>query len=964
MTKRNCSIHGYQFMYLIHELKPYRQISFIKIIALLMMFIPALGFSQNQVRGRVFDVTNNKPLASATISPLSNRSGTVTDNDGRFSITLDASVKTISISYSGYESRTISINQNATNLSIGLQPIGDQLELVTVIGSRNASRTKVQTPVPVDVIPIATIAKDVAQVDLNQILTYVAPSFQSSRQTVSDGTDHMDPAQLRGLGSDQVLVLINGKRHHQSALVNVNGTVNRGQVGTDLSSIPVSAIERIEILRDGASAQYGSDAIAGVINIVLKNNTGVLSGNVSYGENVTSYQKNYAFQKISNAGLTKTNVRDGGTVHAGLNYGFNLSRKGFLNLSVEYTLRNATNRTGTYTGQVYGTVNGVNKDDSILNARGLTRNDFDMRIGNAKIEGGALMLNGEYAFNDSWKLKWFGNFNKKNGEAAGFFRYPSGISAAGIYTQQALQLYPNGFLPLIKTDIKDYSFSAGIVGYLGKWNASLSNTIGANVFDFNVDHSVNYTQFAVTANPQTKFDAGGLTFLQNTINYDMSRKFEVLQGLNIAYGAEFRIDQYSQRAGEEASYKNYNTNSGAAAGAQVFAGFVPAYANTHSRNNVGLYADIEQDFTKRWLVQLALRFENYSDFGSTLDYKLASRYKLTDWLTVRGAASTGFRAPSLQQQFYSKTNTLFVSTASGLVATESGTFTNDSKPAQILGIPKLKEETSKNYSLGFTLNPARNLEISVDGYFIRINNRIILTNNFGGGTDTALARILKDNGATTANFFTNAIDTKAKGVEAVVNYQTRFAGDNKLQFSLAGSFIKNEVVKGADGKPLINASDILINSGQIGNYFNREDQSRFEVVSPAVKTNLTINYNHAKFGTMLRFAYFGKVIYRDPTIDPSNPASFPVNSFTGQKETLDQEFNPKTITDLSINYSFKKAFIITIGSENLFDVYQDAQKHSSNISLGRFVYSRRVEQMGYSGRFVFARISFSLSDEK
>lgn len=928
-----------------------------------VMALSVHAFSQGTVSGKVFDITSNKPLSSAYVSAKGNSNGVSTGEDGSFSIQVAATEKIISVSYTGYQSRSIAISGNETDLLIGLQPVTTELEAITVIGTRNISRTNVQSPVPVDVIPVSRIAKMVGQIDVNQLLTYAAPSFHSSRQTVSDGTDHMDPAQLRGLGSDQVLVLVNGKRYHQAALVNVNGTVNRGQVGTDLNTIPVSAIERIEVLRDGAAAQYGSDAIAGVINIVLKSNTTGLSGNISYGENITSYSKNYALDQLNHRAISNTSVKDGGTFDASLNYGVDLNKKGFLNFTGQYSMKNATNRTGTYTGQVYPNVNGVNKDDSILQSRGLTRNNFDMRIGNAKIISGAVVVNGAYAISKQWKLQLYVDLSQKNGEAAGIFRYPAAINtAAGSYAPMALQLYPNGFLPLIKTNIRDYSFSLALNGKIGQWNAGFSNTLGANIFDFSVDHSVNYTQFAVTSDPQTKFDAGGLKFLQNTSNVDFSRKFSVLQGLNVAYGAEFRIDQYSQHAGEEASYKNFNTNSGATAGAQVFAGFIPANAQKHSRNNVGVYADLEEDFTKQWLLQTALRFENYSDFGNTLDYKIATRYKIADVFSVRGSVSTGFRAPSLQQKFYAKTNTLFVSTANGLVPTESGTFTNDSRPAQILGIPKLKEETSQNYSVGFTASPARGLDISVDAYTIKIKNRIILTNNFNGGNDTTLTRLLKESGATTANFFTNAIDTKAKGLEAVVSYHVNFANENRLHISVAATFMKNEVVKDANGKSVIKASEILIHSGQIGNYFNREDQSRFEVTNPATKGNLTIDYNHKKIITMVRLSYFGKVTYLDPTINPANPDAFPVNAYTGQKETLDQVFNAKTVTDLSIGYGFTKYLTVTIGANNVFDVYQDKHIHSGNVSLGRFVYSRRVEQMGFNGRFLFARVSFALDN--
>lgn len=929
-----------------------------------MLFAAQFATAQSgTLKGTVRDV-NGDPLFGASVTVAGKKLGTTTDINGNYLLNLPSGRYTIIATFVGQsaESSAITISPGTTTeLNFTTKGVAD-LTAVIVTGTRSGNaRSKLNTPVPVDVIVVSKIANEVAQVDLNQLLTYAAPSFQSARQAISDGTDHLDPAQLRGLGSDQVLVLINGKRRHQAALVNVNGTVNRGQVGTDFNTIPISAIEKIEVLRDGAAAQYGSDAIAGVINIILKKNTHRLNGAISFGENITSYTKDYAFQKLGNTSVKDINVRDGGTFNAGLNYGFNLGKKGFINLSGEYSIRDKSNRTGTYTGQVYASVNGVNKDDSIMSARSLTRNDFDMRIGNSKISSGAFVLNAEYMLSKNWNLNLFAGYNQKNGEAAGFFRYPSSISSgAANYASQALVFYPNGFLPLMKTDIKDYSFSIGLDGKLGRWNASLSNTFGTNIFDFIVDNSVNYTQFEVTNTPQTKFDAGGLKFLQNTINADVTRNFNVLKGLNVAYGAEFRMDQYAQRAGEEASYKNYNTNSAAIPGAQVFAGFVPDYAKKHSRNNIALYVDIEQEFTKKWLLEYAMRFENYSDFGSTLNYKIATRYKLSDHFAVRGALSTGFRAPSLQQKFYAKTNTIFVSTPNGLVPNEIGTFTNDSKPAQILGIPALKEETSNNYSLGFTASPLKGLEISIDAYLVKIENRIVLTNNFSGGNNPALAQELKDNGATSANFFTNAVDTKAKGLEALLSYHTSIAKVNKLRFTLAATFIENEVRKGADGKPIIKASEVLINSGQLGSYFNREDQSRIEVATPSSKGSLAINYNRKKLGAMLRLAYFGKVIYIDPLIDPSNPAAFPVNAYTGQRETQDQEFKPKTITDMSISYELNKNFTLTIGANNILDVYQDPHTHSGNVSLGRFIYSRRVQQMGFNGRYVFARISFDI----
>ena len=935
-------------------------------ISLLLLFSSLTMLAQTgTLTGRVKDASGN-PVANASIVVKPGNKGTIAGSDGGFTLTLTPGSYTVAASFTGkaMEQQPVTIVAGQANsVEFTLQEAGD-LFAVTVVGSRNLSRTSVETPVPVDVIPVSEVINSVGQVDLNQILNFIAPSFQSARQTISDGTDHVDPAQLRGLGTDQVLVLVNGKRRHQSALVNVNGTVNRGAVGTDMSAIPATAVERIEILRDGAAAQYGSDAIAGVINIVLKKRTGVLDANVSYGKFITKYDKNYAlFIQQGKTADPSVKVQDGGNFQASLGYGLAVG-KGFLSLTGEYVSREATNRTGTYTGAVYPNVGGVNRDDSIMQSRGLTRDFFDMRIGNSEMKGGSLFYNFGYPVGKNTELYMFGGYSKKSGEGAGFYRYPSGIPGnARIYANNVFSLYPNGLLPLIQSDISDFSSSLGVRTKLNDWNLDISNTFGINRFDFTVDNSANYSQFFVAGNRQTTFDAGGLKFWQNTVNADLSKKYDVLAGLNVATGVEYRVDAFGINSGEEASYKNFDTASKASAGAQVFAGFANTIGDTKTRNSKAIYLDLEQDFTDKFLVTGALRFENYSDFGSTLNYKIATRYKVTSFINIRGSISTGFRAPSMQQRFYAKTNTLFVSNGTSLVPVEAGTFTNNSKAAETLGIPKLKEETSQSYSVGFTAKPFKGFELTVDAYQIDIDKRIVLTNNFNGGNNPGLQAQLIAAGANAANFFTNAIDTRARGLEAVASYNALF-GEHSLRTTFAMIRIDNEVKKGADKKPIIYASDILVNSGQLGNYFNREDQSRIEVANPQSKLSLTFNYKYKKIGAMLRFVNFGKVQYLDPTINPANPAAFPINAFTGQRETLDQEFSAKTVTDLSISYDITKQLGITFGANNLLDEYQDRHKHSGNMSAGRFVYSRRVQQMGFNGAYYFARLKLNLKTAK
>ena len=918
------------------------------------------------IKGTVSD--ERGPLSGASVS-VSSTKGTTTSESGGYELKVAPGRYTLSFTYAGFQlyTRQVTVSANQTVTSDATLVSSGGGEEIVLVGSRSPGRSKLSTPVPIDVIPIAQVINDIGQVELTQILNFIAPSFQSARQTVSDGTDHLDPAQLRGLGTDQVLVLVNGKRRHQSALVNVNGTVNRGQVGTDLSAIPASAIERIEILRDGAAAQYGSDAIAGVINIVLKKKTGVLEAGVSYGAYVTQYPKNYALYKLANkSDDPNVKVTDGNTLQANLGYGLKVG-KGFLALNGEYIDRGRTSRTGTYTGAVFPAVNGVNKDDSIMSARGITRNLFDLRAGNSQMKGGNIFYNFAIPVGKG-EFYAFGGYGNKKGNATGLYRYPSSVplaSNAGKYATNVFAIYPNGFLPEIHTDITDFSTAVGFRTKFNEWNFDISNSYGINKFDFGVQNSVNYSQFAVAGNAQTTFDAGGLKFYQNTVNVDLSRKYSVLEGLNVAAGAEYRMDGFGIKQGEEASYKNYDIPSGVAPGSQVFPGFINSIGGNKTRNATAVYVDLEQDLTQAFLVTGALRYENYSDFGSTFNYKFSTRYKLSENFIFRGSFSTGFRAPSLQQSYYAKTNTLFITVAGSLTPVQAGTFTNDSQLAGLLGIPKLKQETSKNYAMGFAIKPFEGFEMTLDAYLVAIKNRIILTNNFNGNTSTQIKAILDAAGANTANFFTNAIDTRATGIEGVFSYTKKFWKKHSLRTTLAITMTENEVKKGVGGKPDIHASDILVNGGQLNNYFNREDESRMEVANPRNKTSLTFNYKYSKFGAMVRFVRFGQVEYLDGS-NAANPFASvtALNLFTNLAEVTDQVFRPKIVTDVSLSYDITKSITATVGANNLFDVYQDIQAHSNNMSLGRFVYSRRVEQMGYNGAYYFGRLRLNLDTKK
>lgn len=938
------------------------------------------------ISGQVNSVT--APLAGASVTV--DGKGVFTDANGNYTISVPAGETTISASYVGYEKQSQTVNISADKsitLNFLLQS-SSELNEVTVVGIRNPKRSATESPVPIDVIPLKQVINQVGQLDVTQLLTYLAPSFNSVRQTLGDATDQTDPAQLRGLGPDQVLVLVNGKRYHQTSLVNVNGTVNKGTTGTDLNSIPASAIDHIEILRDGAAAQYGSDAIAGVVNIVLKKKQG-FSFTSSFGENVTSYDKNYAWNKINpgNKLPGRVNVNDGQNYQVGASYGFNL-KKGYLTVAGEFLRRNASNRTGLYTGPIWSSAGTPSTDDPIDQQKGVDRSKYDLRVGNSKMSGGGGVLNFAYPISKDFEIYAVGIANFKKGESGGLYRYPyklastadggsftsptgySGAAAAAIVAQ----LYPYGYLPLENDKMTDYHFSGGIRGKLGTWNTDLSETYGYNSIQYGVSNSVNYTQAylsGVTSDElQTSFNSGKTKLYQATTNLDFNNNFPVLQGLNIAFGGEFRVDGYGIEAGEPSSYSDLTGKDSliGIAGAQVFSGFLPSNAGSWNRNNFAFYTDNELDITKRFLITAALRYEHYSDFGSTFNYKFSTRYKLTDWLALRASASSGFRAPSLAQEHYSKVNTLFVQDPSnpngGLVPVQAGTFPNNSAIAKALGIPKLKQETSHSYSVGATANIAKGLDLTVDAYQIDIKNRIILSNSFSNSNET-IKPLLTAAGAGSASVFANAIDTRSRGIEGVLSYTKNFGENSNLNISLAHSTNVNKVKRGEDGNLIIHASAVLANAGLTSSYFNRADESRIETYTPKNKDIFTVQYRHKQFGVLARVSYFGSVQYWSDTTGAAKAVAankgggnYALNAFDGGKlDVTDQTFGGKFLSDLSFSYFINKNVTVNVGANNLFNVYPDKLFNSGNTNSGTFTYSRSVSQFGFNGRYVFAKLN-------
>ncbi|MCC9070312.1 TonB-dependent receptor [Flavobacterium sp. F-65] len=877
------------------------------LITAILTLSSTLFFAQSQdIKGTITS-ENGSPLEFVTILIKGTHVSATSDALGNFRVTSAAISPTFIVSLFGYQTKEVVVRGNSIEIQLVLE--NNSLDEIVVVGSRNPKKSKLETAVPVDVVNLAKIRNTTPQTTTNDILTYLIPSFNSSRQSSSDGTEHIDPASLRGLGPDQVLVLINGKRRHTTSLVNYQNTVGNGSVGTDLSAIPASAIKRIEVLRDGAAAQYGSDAIAGVINLVLKDNAG-LDANVTYGS---------------------TSRNDGQTTNLNLNYGAKIGNKGgFINLTAEFNNRQKTNRSQNNNLIIFDQSAYDNNfaydfaadpaqarqiDDNLLAQNGLKRDDFNFQIGDAKIKNIQGFFNASIPLNDQIEFYASGGISHRNGTGYGFRRLPSETENV------VFSIFPFGFQPELNSVVTDLSSSVGFKFKFGEWKLDLSNTIGENKFVYDVSNTNNVS---LGANSPTDFEAGNHSFLQNTVNADVTRLYkDVFHGLSVAFGGEYRFEKYKIVAGEEASYID--------GGSQSFPGFSPLNAVNENRSSVGAYVDLEADVTEKLLIGVAGRYEDFTDFGNTLNGKLSARYKILDNLFVRGAISTGFRAPSLHQQYF---NNIATDAVDGKIL-NSGIFRNDSDVAKQLGIPKLKEETSRNYSFGVVFSPIKKLNITADYYHIRIDNRIILTGNLGNDAFGEPVPELRDlfavYGAQTGRFFTNAINTTTNGLDLVIDYDMN-VGEGKMNLSLLYNYNDNKVDKHLNNVP-------ALFEGQEDVYYGPQERSLIETNTPKHKGTFAINYSLSKWNFLLRNTYFGEVI-RD---------GFPFGGI--------QKHNGKVVTDLTVAYKITPKIQIALGANNLLDVFPDRQIYE-NSYYGVFKYA--PVQMGTTGAYYFGRMSFSL----
>ena len=953
------------------------------------------------VRGRVTDGATKSAIPGATIVVANSNIGATTDANGDYSLKVNPGTYTLRVSFVGYETLSVPVTITGTETAeanASLKETTSALTEVVVIGSRSqTARTNVNTPAPVDVITTKEL-RSFAQLEIGQILNYVAPSFSSNRQTISDGSDHIDQATLRGL--TQVLVLVNGKRRHMSSLVNVNGSVGRGSVPTDLSTIPVAAIERIEVLRDGAAAQYGSDAIAGVINVVLKKNYNGLTASITGGQNMTTM--NYTVPNI-NGGMDKKSqsINDGGTFQVDLSKGFRLGKAGYLTVGTQYLTRGRTNRSAednipteylgvsggfptTPTGQdqtAFRTTLLAN-DAAVVKKNGYDRHN--MIIGNSSSNNFSFFANGGIPTGQKSEFYFTGGLSFKEGKSYGNARIPVSRSQQPFLTDGTMQ-YPNGFLPGIQSNINDQSLSVGYkTKFTNNWTFDISNTSGANQFKYTIFNSGN----ATLHNGQSTFNAGTMKFFQNTTNLDLSRnlpKVGAFNYVNLAFGGEFRLDKYQLVAGEVGSYSGDvvqnplapYTDGGVSPGTttalpavQVFPGFQPSNEVNKSRNSQSLYADVEAEIGKL-LVDVAGRYEHYSDFGSTVNGKIAARLQLVDGLALRGAASTGFRAPTLQERYFNNTSTLF---ANGLPS-NTLIVNNDSPVRNVtVGAAPLTPEKSVNLSLGLTATIAKQLTLTVDAYQIKINNRIIFSGQYSatqlGITDASINRVA---------FFANAIDTRTRGIDIVASEKLN-VGAGKLTISAALNFNETKVTS-INGTPKID--DPVNNSPSINpgswfrtQLFDRNQVSLIENYLPRNKWNLTANYAIGKWNFNLRTVRFGEVSYvntTDPNVKKSDGTYWNTAYYHGvdgkQDNTIiDQTFAPVWITDIVVGYQINKILTASIGANNVFDVYPQQINVDPRNTLGSIDYnssrdaSNRGRQLyqpnqgGYNGRYVFGQL--------
>ncbi|MBJ7526045.1 MAG: TonB-dependent receptor [Sphingomonadaceae bacterium] len=822
-------------------------------------------------------------------------------------------------------------------------------DAIIVTGTRRTDRTVADSTVPVDIISAEALLNS-GQTETNKLLNQLVPSFNFPQPSLTDGTDSLRPATLRGLAPDQVLVLVNGKRRHQSALVNLNGSVGRGSTAVDLNTIPPLAIERIEVLRDGAASQYGSDAIAGVINVQLKKGMGGRA-QATFGKYITEMEDVGQVDAVSlttgasdNPTITFTGKdrkrNDGDTYTFASNFGLPLGESGYVNLTAEYKDRSPTNRSGPDIRRNYFAAG---------DPREATFNRYAHRYGDGVSKDLNFFVNAGYEFSDSAEFYTFGSYGVRDGNGAGFYRRSSDVRNRdwAASTTSFVPIYADGFLPLIASKIVDISAAAGLRGATGGWDYDLSAVYGSNLLDYTIENTVNTSLGGVAS--ARRFYSGGLRSGQTSINLDMRRDLDIGIGKSVsfAFGGEYRNENYKIVAGELQSYVNGPFSAApfnAAGGAQVFPGFRPANETDVSRSSAAGYAELDADLTDQLTLQLAGRYEHFSDFGDTINGKAAARFEVIDGVALRGSVSTGFRAPSLAQRSFAATSTNNV----GGVLIEIGTFPVSSPVAIALGAQPLKPEKSVNLGAGVTFTPFNGLSITADYYNIKINDRITLTENLQGTDVVALLTSAGVTGVSSARFFINGIDTKTSGLDVVASYRLPDFGLGQFRVSVGYNLNDTKI------------TDRRVFSGFTAQrLFARQESYRLTDGQPKNKLNIGLDWDYDNFGLTLRTNRYGEVFLPSSFSTAANnnnialaPGSVPGDIF----------LSPKWVTDLEFRFKPVESISVAFGANNILDTYPDRLPFGTvdGVNYGfnnSFLPYSSQSPFGFSGRFIYGRVS-------
>jgi iron complex outermembrane recepter protein len=912
-------------------------VTLLAVLSVLPSLLPAQG--GGSIRGRVADA-RGAPLARAMISAEGSGLRATSDEQGRYEIRgVSAGAYDVRVRLLGYVAQTARVTVGAGPVTQDFTLAEQAISLSPVdvtVGSRARHTAAEQLAVPVDVFTSEEIALQGTN-ETSQILQALAPSVNFPRQSVTDANDIVRPFTLRGLSPDHTLVLVNGVRRHQMAVLNTFAYgMGAGSSGVDLNTIPGGAIDRIEVLRDGASAQYGSDAIAGVVNVVMKEGGFTPFLNVETG--------GYA---------TKDYPDDGATADVNGGFGLGLGR-GSLAVFGEYLHRDPTNR--AWPDIFLADVNGVTDVIDTLTGRIVQKRNAlkqpNYHWGDGLEKDAMTFANFRMPLNDGGtsEVYAFGGYSHRTGTGNGFWRYSDG-------NRNWPELYPNGFLPEFRPDVADYSAAGGFRGQVSGWALDFGGSYGKNRFDYNLENTNNPSLGPCLDTPcapgpdsilgnsddpgipnQLSFFAGRLKRNESGVALNLAKRMSLglSSPVNVAVGAAYRREEFEIVAGETASWINgghlaQDSGGLAPAGSSVFPGFAPSDASQHSRSNVGAYVDLEGQLSSQVLANVAGRFESYSDFGERLSGKLALRFQPSPRFVLRGAASTGFRAPGLAQSFFSHTTTNVI----GGQFVEVGNFPVDNRASRIFGAKPLKDETSVNLSGGFAFTPQDNVTFTVDFFSITIKDRILLGATFG---DTVSQRILSDSGFSNigaVQFFTNGLDTRTRGVDITGGVRLPAGGSGTVDLSAAVNYTVNRITR-VDPLPLIlqgTATDLTSILDLVTTVGIEEER-------PDWRGTLTAQYTVGRLHSLGRVSYYGGFASAQP-------------SFT-DRET----YGGKTLVDAEIGYQFS-AVNLSIGARNLFDVYPDRPKAEFNNNDNTFPWAA-ASPFGYNGRYLYARAEMRL----